>query len=109
MGAVWRFVRKFWWAFLGGFAFALGTAITVLTRPSDNEREQSGERQRMMTFRQRAAQQVEKVRLEGDIEKARVQARADCRREELDEIQSIGKNDPAEGRRRLAAWLTRNL
>lgn len=109
MGAVWRFVRKFWWAFLGGFAFVLGAAITIFTRPCDNEREHPGERQRMMTFRQRAAQQVEKVRLEGEIEKARVQARADCQREQLDEIEHIGENDPAEGRRRLAAWLTRNL
>ena len=60
-------------------------------------------------FKQQAAEQAERVRLEGEVEKARVKARAQIEDDELDEIERIGDNDPAEGRKRLARWLSEHL
>lgn len=104
---VWRFIRRWWWAFLMGLAAVLGAVATILLRPKPRP-EQPGYVP-PKSFKDRAQEQVERVRLEGEIERARVSERAEVRREELDEIEEIGKNDPAEGRRQLARWLQGNL
>jgi hypothetical protein len=49
------------------------------------------------------------VRLEGEVEKARVKATATVCNEQLDDIEVIGREDPAEARRQLAFWLANNL
>ena len=108
MKRVWRFARRWWWAFLMGFAAIAGAIAAVVLRPK-GDIEVSPGYVPQKTFKERAAEQVERVRLEGEIEAARVEAKAETRNEELDEIEEIGKNDPAEGRRRLASWLQNNL
>lgn len=109
MRAAWRFIRRWWWVILGTLAAALGAALAIFVRPSDAEREQWEGRQRPQTFRQRAAQEVERVHLEGEVEKARVRAQTWQRNRELDEIEVIGENNPTEGRKQLAGWLAKNL
>lgn len=108
MRKVWRFVRRWWWAFLFGFAAIAGGIATILLRPKPGIEESPGYVP-PKTFKERAAEQIEHVRLEGEIEKARVQTRAEIENDELDEIEQIGENDPVEGRRRLARWLAMNL
>jgi hypothetical protein len=108
MKRVWRFVRRWWWAFLVGLATILGAVAAILLRPKRNI-DPSPEYIPPKTFRDQAQEQVERVRLEGEIERARITERAETHREELDEIETIGKNDPAEGRRQLARWLQGNL
>lgn len=61
------------------------------------------------TFKERAQVQVERVRLEGEVEKARVEATADVQNQQLDDIEVVGREDPVEARRQLASWLTGNL
>jgi len=105
---VWRFIRRWWWAFLAGLAAVLGGVAAILLRPKPKPEPLHGQLPQP-TFKERAQDQVERVRLEGEIERARITERAETRREELDEIETIGKNDPAEGRRQLARWLQGNL
>ena len=105
---VWRFVKRWWWAFLLGLATILGAVAAIILRPKPDI-EQSPGYVPKQTFRDKAREQVERVRLEGEIEKARVKTRAEIENDELDEIEQIGENDPAEGRRRLASWLQSNL
>jgi hypothetical protein len=108
MKKVWRFIKKWWWLFLMGIASIAGAVAAILLRPKRNIEPSPGYIP-PKTFKEQAQEQVERVRLEGEIEKARVSERADVHREELDEIEEIGKNDPAEGRRQLARWLQGNL
>jgi len=61
------------------------------------------------TFKDRAQERVERVRLEGEIEKARVKATAAEKNQQLDQIEAIGSNHPAEARKQLASWLQHNL
>lgn len=61
------------------------------------------------TLKERAQEQVERVRLEGEIERARVVATAEAQREQLENIDIVGKDNPAEARKQLASWLARNL
>lgn len=108
MKKVWRFIKKWWWLFLMGLASIAGAVAAVLLRPKPDPVPAPGTPPNR-TFKERAAEQVERVRLEGEIEKARVQTRAEVENDELDEIERIGENDPAEGRRQLARWLQGNL
>jgi len=108
MKKVWRFVRRWWWAFLFGLAAIVGAIATILLRPKPDVETSPGYVQ-PRTFKEVAAEQIEHVRLEGEIEKARVEVRADIKNDELDEIEQVGKNDPVEGRRQLARWLIMNL
>jgi hypothetical protein len=108
MKKVWRFIRRWWWAFLMGLAAVVGAIAAILLRPKPDPEQVPGTVP-PKTFKERAAEQVERVKLEGEIEKARVETRAEARNDELDEIEQIGENDPAEGRRRLASWLQNNL
>lgn len=89
-------------------AAIVGAIATILLRPKPGIEESPGYVP-PKTFKERAAEQVEYVRLEGEIEKARVQTKAEIEDDELDEIEQIGENDPVEGRRLLSRWLTQNL
>jgi len=111
MRKVWRFIKRWWWAFLAVLAAVLGVVAAILvggSRRSENREPKPGELPKR-TFRERAQEEVERVRLEGEIERARITATADAKREELDDIEQIGKADPAEARRQLASWLSANL
>lgn len=90
---------------LFGLAALLGALLGVFVRPCGQPEQGRPSRR---TLRQRASEEVQRVRLEGEIEKARVKATGEIRQEQLDEIERIGENDPAEGRRHLAEWLARN-
>lgn len=106
---VWRFVRRWWWAFLMVAAAVAGAVAAAILKPGETNIEASPGQPPAKTFKERAQEQVERVRLEGEIERARVQAKAQAQQEQLDEIEQIGENDPAEGRRRLASFLQGTL
>lgn len=57
----------------------------------------------------KARSQVERIHLEGEVEKARVRATADAHRSELDRIEEQGKEDPVAAREALSTWLNANL
>jgi hypothetical protein len=104
---VWRFIKRWWWTFLVGAAAIAGVLVLILI-PRDQRPRAGGETPKR-TFKDKAKEEVERVRLEGEVEKARITATADVHREEIDRIEEIGQTDPAEGRRQLAAWLASNL
>ena len=108
MTAVWRFIRKWWWTFLLGAAAVAGFFFYLLF-PKPQDTESAPGKLPRQTLKDRAKEEVERVQLEGEIERARAVSRADTRREELDAIETTGKTDPAEGRRQLAAWMAQNL
>lgn len=104
---VWRWLKRWWWTFVVGAA-AVGGFVLWLLLPKP-KRDSSPGQVPTKTFKERAQEQVERVRLEGEIEKARVTAKADAQNEQLDNIEVVGQEDPAEARRQLASWLTHNL
>lgn len=104
MAKVKRFIRQWWWVFVAAAAavFAILWAILSNTGGEPDPDPKS-------SYKDKAQNEVEKVRLEGEIEKARITATADAERGQLDEIEAVGENDPAEGRRQMADWLAANL
>lgn len=104
----WRFLRKYWWVFLSVLAAVAGVVIAILSR--DRTTTPPGLiKPTPKTFKERAQEQVERIQLEGEIERARIQTKAESENADLDEIERIGNDDPVEGRKRLAEWLRANL
>lgn len=101
-----RFVRRWWWAFVGVAMgiFVLVWRLMAIRQPSSGQLPAQ-----LPTIADRARQEVERVRLEGEVEKARVVASADAQRVELDQIEEVAKENPREARRQLSTWLSRNL
>ena len=107
-----RFLRRWWWAFLAGAGALLGIMVAILIPRRKNQLPINSSTPSMPpqpTFTDRARTEVERVRLEGEVEKARIQAAAEAQHVQLDEIETVGETDPAEGRRMLATWLRNNL
>lgn len=104
---VWRWLKRWWWTIVVGAATVAGFVFwLLLPKP---KRDSTPGQPPPKTFKERAQEQVERVQLEGEIEKARVAAKAEAQNEQLDNIEVIGQEDPAEARRQLASWLTQNL
>ncbi len=101
---VWRFIRRWWWVFAAGAA-GLGTTLFYLFLANRSDYPE----QPRSDFRDRAQKEVERVRLEGEIEKAKVTVRAETQHEELTRIEELGKEDPVEARKRLSSWLNNHL
>lgn len=101
---VWRFLKQSWWWIL----LIVGGVFLAIWKIGDRGGKDAPEPQGP-TFTERARGEIERVRLEGELEKARVTARADAQRAELDTIEEVGRDNPAEGRRQLANWLSSNL
>jgi hypothetical protein len=107
----WRFLKKWWWTFVLGAATVLsvvGGALFLSARKKEEEHNRIDSIKKP-SFKERAATQIERVHLEGEVERARIETRYKERKSEIDEIEEIGKEDPAEARKRLAEWLTNNL
>ncbi len=106
MTNAWRFVRTYWWVFVAAasgillFAWRLmasrGPGVLVPVDPP-------------VTFTDRAREQVERVRLEGEVEKAKVNVTADVAKAELERIEEVGKIDPRAARRQLSSFLNGRL
>lgn len=109
MADVWRKIRQYWWIALA----LVGTALAVIFRMTTNAEQTSAgpgpTAPKPPTFAEHAQQQVERVRLEGEVDKARITATADAHHAEIDRIEETGKTDPKEARRQLAGFLARNL
>jgi len=108
MKKVWRFVRRWWWAFLVAVAAVAGAVATALLRPK-RPTNSDPLTPPQPTFREVAEKQVERVRLEGEVEKARITATADAQRERIQEIEAKGQDDPKAARAELAEWLRNNM
>lgn len=100
----WRFIRKWWWTFLVGAAIVAFVVWRIVRNPPEK-----GEEDIPPQFLEAAKDQVARVQLEGEVEKARTRATADAQRAEIDRIEGVGQEDPREGRRQMADWLSRNL
>lgn len=112
MKKIWRALRQAWWLVVGLAAAALGVVALVVfsrsERPSGATTAHSGTPPRK-PLRERAQEEVERVRLEGELEKAELRAVWASQRIEVDEIKKQAKDDPTAARKNLAAWLQRNL
>jgi hypothetical protein len=107
--SAWRWIRERWWiaASLVVAVLALVAGVIFkLMKPSTQTDESPGPMEPMLDT---ARERVERVRLEGEVERARVTATADAERHEIDRIEEVGKTDPMEGRRRMAEWLVNRL
>lgn len=107
MRSVWRFLRQWWWAFLavaGGLTILIWRILMARSGAQLDPEIVPGP-----TFADRARDEVERVRLEGEVEKAKVTAQADAQRAELDRIEEVGRSDPRAARRQLSDFLTRSL
>lgn len=104
MKQVVRFLRKWWWLFLLGAAIAAFVAWRVL-RPTDNPTVPPPEPK----FLDKAREEISRIELEGEVEKARVTAQADAQNSELDRIEEMGQDDPVAAREALSAFLNSNL
>lgn len=105
---VWRWLKRWWWTILVGVGTVAGFLFWLLM-PKPKRDSTPGGSPPPRTFKERAKEEVERVRLEGEVEKARVTAKADVQNQQLDDIEVIGREDPVEARRQLASWLTSNL
>jgi hypothetical protein len=106
MRKVRRWLKRWWWTFVLGAATIAGFMIWLLLPKPKRD---SSDGPPPKTFKEKAQEQVERVRLEGEVEKARVAAKAESQNEQLDQIEEVGKDDPAEARRRLATWMAANF
>lgn len=106
MKQVSRFIRRWWWAFV---AVAAGVFVLVWRLMAVRKTSPDPVPVQVPTIADRARQEVDRVVLEGEVEKAKVTAQADAQREELSRIEEVGKTNPREARRQLSDWLTRNL
>ena len=104
MNAVGRFIRKWWWVFLIA-AVTVAFVVWRILRPTSNPTDPLVPPK----FLDRAHDEVERIHLEGEVEKARVRATADAQRAELDRIEEQGKEDPQAAREALSGWLNANL
>lgn len=100
-----RFIRKWWWLILLGSGIALYVAWKVFG-PRDPV---SAPLKPPPKFIELARTEVEKVHLEGEVEKAKIRTRADVQREQIAAIEEKGKKDPAAARMELADFLAKNL
>lgn len=108
MKAVTRFVRKWWWLILLGVAVVFAIVWQVLkgksgTAPIDDLVVPK------KTFVEKARDEVEKVHLEAEVEKAKVRAEAKSQMEQIKAIEEKGKTEPKKAREDLAAFLSANL
>jgi len=106
MTQVWRTVRKWWWVLVAVAAGIFLIAWRLMAKPGGPDQPVPPQ---VPTLADRARQEVERVRLEGEVEKARAKAAADAQRSEIDRIEELGQSKPVEARRQLAEWLQRNL
>lgn len=108
----WRFVKKWWWLFLallGAVAVVMWRilgASDAYPRPDGGDPDRPPPRPRL---KERAQQEVERVRLEAEVEKTKVVMKSEAQLAEVKAIEDVGKTDPKEGRRRLAEFLAKNL
>lgn len=99
-----RFFRRWWWAIM------IAAAATLwLLREMFTPIKAPGWQLPPPKFLEKAKVEVERVRLEGEVEKAKVRATADVQREQIEAIEEEGKEDPAKAREEMAAWLAKNL
>ena len=106
MKQVSRFVRRWWWAFV---AVAAGIFVLVWRLLAIRQPKADPEPSPVPALADRARVEVERIQLEGEVEKAKVSAQAEVQKAELERIEEMGKSDPREARRLLSLWLTRNL
>lgn len=99
-----RFLRKWWWAIASATVFVLYVVFDAITRDKYTE-----PRSKPPKFLEKARTEVERVRLEGEIEKAKVSATAEAHREQLRTIEEMADEDPVQARKELSDWLTRSL
>lgn len=111
MAKFWRVLRQAWWLVVGLGAAVLGLlAVLVFWRPKSQEDPFDGfSPPPPKPLRERAREEVERVRLEGELEKAQKRAYTQVHRAELIRIKRQSDSDPVRARRELAAWLQRNL
>jgi|SRR5210317_201383 len=97
------FLRKWWWIVASCAALVAYVVMKLFLRPRNSDVVPPPE------FLSKARNEIEKARLEGEIEKAKAKATADVHREQLNQIEEKAKRSPAEARKELSEWLMRNL
>ena len=101
-----RFVRKWWYLILLGLGATAWVLWQVFKPRAPGAAVLEPEPPK---FLEMARVEVERVHLEGEVEKAKVRTVAKIQSKQIDEIEEKGKDDPAAARAELAAFLAANL
>lgn len=106
MKKVWSFVKKWWWALLGGL---LGLIVIVLRGMNAKKRvEEDGDaRSSSESLLEIAKNEAHKAETEILVEKAKKKANTEAEKKVLENIQN--EPDLKIRRRRMAQWATQNL
>jgi len=105
MKNVMRFIRKWWWLVILGLAMA-GWIIWKVFGP---RMPGAAPPTQLPKFIDLARAEVERVHLEGEVEKAKVRTEATGQVKQIEAIEEKGKTDPATARKELASFLAANL
>lgn len=109
MKAVQRFIRKWWWLILLGLAVLFTVLWKVLSGGRGGSAPIGDLVVPKQTFVEKARDQVEKVHLEAEVEKAKVRTVAKEQMKQIEAIEEKGKTEPKKAREDLAAFLAANL
>lgn len=100
-----RVLKRWWWVAAGAIAAALFVLWQILKPKGSGSEPAPG----LPRFAERAKAEAERVRLEGEVEKAKIRATGDAQRQEIESIEEKAKEDPVQARQDMAEWLAKNL
>jgi len=109
MKSVLRFVRKWWWAALVVLAIIFTVLWKLLTGKRGGAESIATTFDPPKTLVDKARDQVEKVHLEGEVEKAKTKTVAQEQIKQIEAIEAKGKTEPKVARKELADFLAANL
>ena len=90
---------------MAGLASILGGVAVLVLKPKP----MPANTPPLKSFKNRAQLEIERINLEADIERAKINTITDVKRKELDRIEVTSSIDPERGRKELADWLAKNL
>lgn len=109
MKSIGRFCRKYGWMILLGVGVVLAVLWNILRGRGGQARIDDVIVSPKPTFVEKARKEVEKVHLEAEVEKAKVQAISQTQVNKIEEIEEKAKEDPKQARKELAAFLAKSL
>lgn len=109
MKAAIRFVRKWWWLALMLLAIIFSVLWKLLTGKRGSAEPITQGLEPSPTLVEKARDQIEKVHLEGEVEKAKTRTVAEEQIKRIEAIEEKGKTHPKVARKELAEFLAANL
>lgn len=100
-----RFIRRYWWVIILG----AGIVFSIVWKIFGPRGTPVDDSVSAPTFVEKARDKIERVHLEGEVEKAKIRATADAEKKVIEAIEKKGETDPKGAREDIAAWIAANL